>query len=125
MPIYEFRCKACRKRTSVFTRNISSSISALCEHCGSPELARLFSRVAVLRSESDDLSGFDESSLGDVDEDDPRSVARWVRKMSREMGEPLDPEMESDLERMEAGEMPDAALGGDGGGGDEEFAGLD
>ena len=53
------------------------------------------------------FAGLDESSLADVDEEDPRSVARWVRRMSRQMGEPLEPEMETDLERMEAGEMPE------------------
>jgi hypothetical protein len=34
-------------------------------------------------------------------------MAKWLRKMSRDMGEPMEPEMESELERMEAGEMPD------------------
>ena len=104
MPIYEFRCKACRKRSSVFVRSISATPSAVCEHCGSPETERVFSRVAVLRG---DDGAFDESGLGDIDENDPRSVAKWVRKMSREMGEPLDSDMQSELERMEAGEMPD------------------
>ena len=107
MPIYEFRCNSCRRRTSVFTRSISSTVSAVCQHCGSAELSRLISRVAVLRSEEDGPSGFDESSLADVDENDPRSVSRWVRRMSRQMGEPLDAEMEADLERMEAGESLD------------------
>lgn len=80
------------------------------------------SRIVVQRSESDSPDRFDESSLGDVDENDPRSMARWVRKMSRQMSEPLDDEMEADLERMEAGEMPDEF----GGGADEdEFAGVD
>ena len=60
-----------------------------------------------LRSEDDIFSGLDESTLADVDENDPRSVARWVRRMSGQMGEPLEPDMEADLERMEAGEMPD------------------
>lgn len=122
MPIYEFRCSACRKRTSVFVRSITSSVSPSCEHCGSSQVSRLFSRVAVLRSEEDLGSGFDESSLGDIDENDPRSVARWVRKMSREMGEPLDAEMEADLERMEAGEMPDDDSADEA---EEDFAGVE
>ncbi len=115
MPIYEFRCNSCRRRTSVFTRSMSAAVSGACQHCGSGDLSRLFSRVAVLRSEGDVESGLDESSLAGVDENDPRSIARWVRKMSREMGEPLDGEMEGDLERMEAGEMPeDEDIEGDG-----------
>ncbi len=123
MPIYEFHCNRCRRRTSVFTRSIGAPATAVCELCGSADLSRLMSRVAVLRPDSDGLpSNFDESSLGDIDENDPRSVARWVRKMSRDMGEPLEPEMEADLERMEAGEMPDD-FGDDGS--DEEFAGAD
>ena len=80
------------------------------------------SRIVVHRSESDLFDGFDESKLGDVDENDPRSMARWVRKMSRQMGEPLDDEMEADLERMEAGEMPDDFGGGED---EDEFAGVD
>ena len=42
--------------------------------------------------------------------------------MSRQMGEPLDAGMEAELERMEAGEMPDD-LGGDEG--EDEFAGVE
>ena len=121
MPIYEFRCRSCGKRSSVFVRNIGASLLAACQHCGSPDLNRLFSRVAVLHSDDDAVGGMDEASLGDVDENDPRSVARWVRKMSRQMGEPLEPEMEADLERLEAGEMPDDAADEP----EEDFAGVD
>jgi putative FmdB family regulatory protein len=121
VPIYEYRCTACRRRTSVFTRSIGAPITAVCEHCGSADVSRLVSRIAVVRSEGDSLDNFDESSLGDVDENDPRSMARWVRRMSDKMGEPLDAEMQASLERMEAGEMPDE-LGGEG---EDEFAGVD
>lgn len=122
MPIYEYRCRACRKLTTVFTRSIGAPAQATCEHCGSSETSRLMSRVAVLRPESDEFDSLDESSLSDVDENDPRSMARWVRKMSRQMGEPMDAEMEADLERMEAGEMPDDFPTD---GAEDEFAGVD
>jgi putative FmdB family regulatory protein len=122
MPIYEFRCADCRRRTSVFSRSIGGEVAAVCSYCGSSDMSRLISRVALLRSDDGAFSGIDESSLADVDESDPRSMARWVRKMSREMGEPLDGEAESELERMEAGEMP--ADFDDGDGGDDAFADL-
>lgn len=112
MPVYEYRCPACRKRTSVFVRSFSAPEIAACEHCGSKKATRVFSRVAVHRGDS----GISEAGLADIDESDPRSVAKWVRNMSREMGEPLDGDMLSDLERMEAGEMPD-----DSGGADDDF----
>lgn len=115
MPIYEYRCPACRRRTSVFVRSMAAPAIATCEHCGSADATRVFSRVAVLRGDE----GFSEASLGDIDESDPRSVAKWVRKMSREMGEPLDGDMQSELERMESGEMPDDDDG------DDDFGGLE
>src|SRR5712691_13412447 len=121
MPIYEFRCNSCHRRASVFTRSIGAPATAICEHCGSDDLSRLMSRITVLRSSGESPANFDESSLGDIDENDPRAIARWVRKMSGQMGEPLDAEMESQLERLESGEMPDD-LEGDGDAFEEEFA---
>ena len=71
-------------------------------------MSRLISRVAVLRPEEEAMSGMaDAASMADVDENDPGSMARWVRRMSRQTGEPLDAEMETELERLEAGEVPE------------------
>jgi hypothetical protein len=112
---------AAKPADAPFHAEIGAPERATCEHCGSSETARVMSRVAVLRSGDGEGGDFDESSLADVDENDPRSMARWVRKMSRQMGEPLDAEMEAEIERMEAGEMPDDF----GGEGEDEFAGLD
>jgi hypothetical protein len=48
------------------------------------------SRFATVRSEEDRLDSLaDPASLGDLDEDDPKSVARWMKKMGSEMGEDL------------------------------------
>lgn len=108
MPIYEYRCNRCQRRSSLFVRSMGAPLQATCPHCDSQDMRRLISRVAVLRSEEEALGGLaDDASLADVDEKDPRSVARWVRRMSEKMGEPLDAEMAADLERMEAGEMPE------------------
>ncbi len=112
MPIYEYRCRACRRRTSVFVRSFAAPDSAACEHCGSPDTSRVFSRVAVLRPDNSDFPT-DEGGALDVDENDPRSVTRWLRKMSRETGEPLDGQMEEELDRMETGGFPED--GGDDG----------
>lgn len=112
MPIYEFRCDSCRRRFTIFTRSITGQSVAACQHCGSEQVSRIMSRVAVLRA-SEDYSSESPPGLDEVDEDDPRSIARWVRRMSRQMGEPLEPEMEAELERMEAGELPDDEMGYD------------
>ncbi len=114
MPIYEYRCHGCRKRTSVFVRSMSIAVEPRCEHCGSGTLSRLISRVAVARSGGGSLEDFDESMLADVDESDPRSMARFARRMRDEMGEEMGPEFDDAIEQMEAGEFPDEPdAGGD------------
>lgn len=117
MPIYEFRCRKCGKRSSVFTRSVIAEVKAACEHCRSRRLERLMSRVAVHRSGDDD---FYDAALGGVDENDPKAMARWVRQMSEREGEPIDAETESALERMEAGDLLDD--GDDGDGFDDDFS---
>ena len=47
----------------------------------------------------------DDSLLSGVDENDPRSVAAWARKMQTKMGEEIEPEFEEMIDRMEAGEI--------------------
>jgi hypothetical protein len=60
----------------------------------------------------DDLS----RDLADVDESDPRSIARWARKLSKELGEDAGPEFNEIVDRLEAGESPESieqSLGGE------------
>ena len=110
MPIYEYRCADCRRRVNIWWRTYSAAETgaAVCPRCGGTELSRLVSRVAVLRSEESRLDDIaDPSAFGDVDEDDPRSVGRWMRRMSSEMGEPMDDEFSQVVDRLEAGESPE------------------
>lgn len=110
MPIYEYRCADCRGRVSVWWRTFSTAETgvAVCPRCGGTELSRLISRVAVLRSEESRLDNMaDPSAFGDLDEDDPRSMGRWMRRMSEEMGEPMDAEFSEVIGRLESGESPE------------------
>jgi putative FmdB family regulatory protein len=107
MPIYEYRCAKCRKRTSVFVRSMSTAVQAKCEHCGSNRVTRLMSRVTVVRSAGGSIGDFDESMLADVDENDPRSVARWARRMKDEIGDDLGSDFDEVIDQMEAGGFPD------------------
>jgi putative FmdB family regulatory protein len=125
MPIYEYRCHDCRRKVSVWWRTFSEAEAgtARCPRCDGENLTRLVSKVRVIRSEESRLEDLaDPASLGDLDESDPRSVARWMRKMSDEVGEDMGPEFEEVVDRLEAGESPDEIensmpdLGGDVGG---------
>jgi putative FmdB family regulatory protein len=108
MPIYEYACNACQAQTSVFVRSMSSTVSARCEKCGSEDMRRLISRVAIIRSASDDFGGLDDSMMSGFDESDPRAMAAWARRMRSEMGEDGGgPEMDELIERLERGESLD------------------
>ncbi len=131
MPIYEYTCHGCKRRVSLLWRSFADAENreAVCPRCGSKQLTRLISRVAVVRSgESrlDDLA--DPGDLDGLDENDPKSLARFMRKMADEGGEDLGPEFEEVVGRLEAGEDPESIeesmpdLGGAGGDtGGEDF----
>lgn len=88
MPIYEYRCQGCGRRVALFFRSISGASQPRCPHCGSGDLTRLVSQVAVLRPWGESLDWVpDAESLDDVDEDSPQEVARWARRLREEMGE--------------------------------------
>jgi hypothetical protein len=64
--------------------------------------------VAVLRSEEARLDALaDPANLSGLDENDPRSLAKWMRKMSAETGEDLGDEFHEVVDRLESGESPD------------------
>lgn len=127
MPIYEYRCLDCRKKVSIFFRSMSAVDQAetRCPNCGGRNLRRLVSRVRMVRSEESRLESMaDDTMLGGLDENDPKSVGRWMRKMASESGEGMPPEFDEVVDRLESGESPDSIeksmpeLGGEGGGPD-------
>jgi len=104
MPIYEYHCDDCRKRVTILTLRASAAVDPTCEHCGGRNLKRLMSRFATLRSENDRLDDLaDPSSLGDVNENDPKSMARWMRKMGHELGEDAGEDFDEMVGELEAG----------------------
>ncbi len=122
MPIYEYRCADCRKKSTVITLSVSAAVDPVCSHCGGRNMRKLVSRVAVRKSDESRLESLaDPSSLTRLDENDPKSVARWMKRMGQEMGEEagedfdeeVDKAMEEAARDKEAGE--DGGLDGDGG----------
>jgi putative FmdB family regulatory protein len=119
MPIYEYRCGDCRRKVTVLTLRVSETVDPRCEHCGGRNLTRLMSRFATVRSEDsrlDDLA--DPSSLSGLDESDPKSMARWMRKMGKELGEDTGDDFDQMVDELEAG--GDEEDGGDGSNGGED-----
>jgi len=95
MPIYEFRCRRCRKKTTVLVLRAGALGAVRCEHCGGADLEKLWSRFASPKSEEARLDALaDPSAFGDVDENDPASVARFMKRMGEATGEDVDAMME-------------------------------
>ena len=60
-------------------------------------MSRVLSRVRVIRSEESRMEGLaDPSKWGGLDEKDPKSMARWMKRMGKEMGE----DMGEDVDQM-------------------------
>lgn len=115
MPIYDYFCSTCQKRVSVFFRSIkeAQSSEAHCPLCDGTALDRRVSRFRHIKGRispgggGDDLP-FDESDLAALEKEDPRAMARLFRRMSDEMDEPMEPEMEEVVDRLERGDSPEA-----------------
>lgn len=156
MPIYEYVCPSCGRKSSFLVRNIAAHRTPRCPRCGAEGMKRAISRFSALgrrrgngsagepaAAGGEDFSGssFAETGPGDesgrpepdlgelesvlraVDEEDPRSIGRAMRKLAEQSGEPLDEEMEEVVRRLEAGEDPDKIdedFGGEMGGGEED-----
>ncbi|MBI4595982.1 MAG: zinc ribbon domain-containing protein [Candidatus Tectomicrobia bacterium] len=124
MPIYEYLCNSCYRKLTKFWRSMSTKEQVYCPKCGSQDLTRLISRVSVVKSEESRLEALaDPSSLAGLDENDPRSLAKWMKKMGKETGEELGPEFYEMADRLESGENPEEierSLGGT----DDEMPGM-
>jgi putative FmdB family regulatory protein len=132
VPSYDYRCKDCNRRVTLFFKTYADYDAAekTCPHCHSTNLTRLISRVAIARSEASRLANLDDdSALDDLADADPATLGRFMRQMSEESGEDLGEEFNEVVSRLERGEDPESiektlALSDDEGGtGDDDFGG--
>ncbi len=115
MPIYEYICRDCRKKSSFLVMKINEPFDAKCRRCGSSNLERVMSRFATVRSEESRLESLaDPSKWSGFDENDPKSMARFMKKMGRELGEDLGDDFDQMIEEAEQeacdNENPDSDL---------------
>ncbi|MBP6178593.1 MAG: zinc ribbon domain-containing protein [Anaerolineales bacterium] len=109
MPTYDFICNNCQKRFEVFmTFNEYGKKAVHCAHCQSDNVRRRMTKVRIAKSEetrmesmADDFSGMDGI------EDDPKALARMMKKMGSEMGEEMPSEFNDVVDRLEAGQSPE------------------
>ena len=96
MPLYEYRCADCQRRSTVLVRSLSDAPTPTCGHCGGAKLTRLVSRFAFHRSWGESLNWAPRGeTMGDVDEDDPRSLDQYMGRIQEEMGGEVTPDFEA------------------------------
>jgi len=124
VPIYEFYCADCHTVFNFLARRPNTTKRPACPRCGRPKLERKVSRFAISKGRREPGEG--DEPLGDLDEakmerafaemareadgineDDPRQMARMMRKLYESTGLRLGEGMEEAMRRMEAGEDPD------------------
>lgn len=109
MPIYEYLCKNCKRKMSFLVMS-TSSFQPVCKYCKAQDLEQQFSRFAMPRSEESRLESLaDPTSFSGLDENDPGSVARWMKKMGKELGEDFGGE---DIDQLAEEAAQEAAGGG-------------
>lgn len=106
MPIYEYRCKACEKVSSVFVRSARTDVHPTCEHCGGKRMKRLMSRLSRVKS---DQQVMDELGTPGPDGsiEDPRQIGRWVEQRFDEYGMDVPEETREMIDAARDGELPD------------------
>jgi putative FmdB family regulatory protein len=110
VPIYEYRCQECRRISSFLLLNRHDPLVPVCKHCGSQSLERVLSRVHVRLSEETRLERLaDPSAWAGVDENDPKSVAKALKKMSQGMGEDFPGEVDELVEEAMGSQADDGA----------------
>jgi len=97
MPIYEYRCKDCGKISEFLLIKTDEAFIPQCKRCKSKKMSRILSRVRIIRSEESRMESLaDPSKWGDLDEKDPKAMAKFMKRMGKEMGD----DMGEDVDQM-------------------------
>jgi putative FmdB family regulatory protein len=110
MPIYEFRCQDCRRISDFLILNLQEDFTPVCKRCGSTAMERILSRVNVRLSEETRLERLaDPAMWGGLDESDPQSMARMLKKLGPELGEDFPGEVDQMIEEAMESEAQEKA----------------
>jgi putative FmdB family regulatory protein len=108
MPVYEFFCPTCRKKSSFLVRT-ASPLEPKCSTCGSTEITRIISTFAYHKSlntiyeESGEPGKFESPDHYK----DPRNIGRWAEKKFQDMGMEIPGEIKQKIQAAREGELPE------------------
>jgi len=107
MPVYEFLCRSCQKKSSFFVKSFNQPLSPVCSSCGGTDLSRVFSSFAHHKSMADihAESGSPENASPDFYRD-PRNIGRWTENKFQQMGMEMPSQIRDMIDAARDGEMP-------------------
>ncbi len=112
MPIYEYRCQACAKVSSFFSRSINvdgiGEREPICSHCQSKDMERRMSSFAVGKTVASVHERFgpgsEHRSPGYYS--DPRNIGRGVEDAFSKFGMEMPNSVRENIDAARSGETP-------------------
>jgi len=110
MPIYEFQCRACNKKSSFLIRSAAHSLSPACPACGSSDLVRTIASFAYHKSLQTihEESGPPTRFPGPDYYKDPRNIGRWAEQKFQDMGVEMPSEVSEMIQAAREGVLPNS-----------------
>jgi len=85
MPVYEYRCKTCAKPSTFLYKSVAdydaARASLLCKNCGSADLTRLISRIAIAKPGKNYAAMSSNEMLSVFEGGDSREVGRMIHEV--------------------------------------------
>lgn len=108
MPIYEYRCRRCKREFSELLLRTNDSRPIHCTFCRSKNVERLLSSFSYHQTEDSRLAGFDTAKpRSEGFYKDSRNVGLWTKKRMKELGVDLGPKMDEIVEKGRTGKILD------------------
>ncbi|MBN2462416.1 MAG: zinc ribbon domain-containing protein [Dehalococcoidia bacterium] len=109
MPVYEFFCPDCRKKSSFLVRS-ASSFEPRCSICGSRNVSRVLSTFAYHKSLKTVHEESGEPNMHPSADyyKDPRNIGRGMEKRFKELGMEMPGEIQQKIQAAREGELPES-----------------
>jgi len=113
MPSYDYRCNSCGRKINLFYKSYKDYDAATaagthtCPHCGSRQLTRLISRVAIPKPGRDYKQMSSNEMLSVMEGGDSREVGEMFHELGADQGID-DPAFGEITERLRGGDSPEA-----------------
>ena len=110
MPVYEFYCSTCRKKSSFLVRTASTSFEPKCSICGNSNMTRIISTFSYHKSINTIHEESGEPGMYSSPDyyKDPRNIGRWVEKKFNDMDMELPGEIQQKIQAAREGELPES-----------------